>query len=45
MNHSADATCIPVENAARFFTLRRHTPAAVGWKTTAGLFHASGRDT
>ena len=24
MNHSADATCILVENAARFSTLRRH---------------------
>ncbi|WP_313223821.1 hypothetical protein [Stutzerimonas nitrititolerans] len=25
MNHSVDATSIPVENAARFSTLRRHT--------------------
>ncbi len=25
MNHSVDATCIPVENAARFSTLRRRT--------------------
>ncbi len=25
MNHSADATCILVENAARFSTLRRLT--------------------
>ncbi len=45
MNHSADATCI------RWKTLRGFPPyadiptAAVGWKTTAGLFHASGRDT